>query len=154
MHRTSDKLNFIHFADDTTIYRCLPDLATLCDEITEELTRVDDWLKANRLSLNIDKTNFMILTHGKHDERDINIKIRDTRLRQVKCTKFLGLMIDNRLSYCDHLTKLQKQLSRVKGVLLKLSHILPVYIIKQLYYALFHSRVAYEVAVWGGSGVK
>ena len=54
---------------------------------------------------------------------ETNIKIRDTRLRQVKCTKFLGLMIDNRLSYCDHLTKLQKQLSRVKGVLLKLSYI-------------------------------
>ena len=70
MHRTSDKLNFIHFADDTTIYRSGPDLATLCNEITEELTRVDDWLKANRLSLNIDKTNFMILTHGKYDERD------------------------------------------------------------------------------------
>ena len=153
MHRTSDKLNFIHFADDTTIYRSGPDLATLCNEITEELTRVDDWLKANRLSLNIDKTNFMILTQGKYDERDINIKIRDTRLRPVKCTKFLGLMIDNRLSYCDHLTKLQKQLSRVKGVLLKLSYILPVYIIKQLYYALFHSRMAYGVAVWGGSGV-
>ena len=109
--------------------------------------------KLNRLSLNIDKTNFMILTHGKYDERDINIKIRDTRLRPVKCTKFLGLMIDNRLSYCDNLTKLQKQLSRVKGVLLKLSYILPVYIIKQLYYALFHSRMAYGVAVWGGSGV-
>ena len=91
----------------------------------------------------------MILKHGKYDERDINIKIRDTRLRQVKCTKFLGLMI---LSYCDHLKKLQKQLPRVEGVLLKL-YILPVYIIKQLYYALFHSRMAYGVAVWGGSGV-
>ena len=153
MRRTSDKLNFIHFADETTIYRSGPDLATLCNEITnKEATRVDDWLKANRLSLNIDKANFMILTHGKYDERDINIKIRDTRLRQVKCTKFLGLMIDNRLSYCDHLTKLQKQLSTVKGVLLKL-YILPLYIIKQLYYALFHSRMAYGVAVWGGSGV-
>ena len=50
----------------------------------------------------------MILTHGKYDEGDINIKKRDTRLRQVKCTKFHGLVIDNRLK------KLQK--TRVKGV--------------------------------------
>ena len=56
MHRTSDKLNFIHFADDTTVYMSGKDLKALC----EELNKVDEWLKANRLSLNIDKIYFMM----------------------------------------------------------------------------------------------
>ena len=54
MHRTSDKLNFIHFADDTTVYMSARDLKALCENVCEELNKVDEWLKANRLSLNQD----------------------------------------------------------------------------------------------------
>ena len=64
MHRSSDKLNFLHFADDTTIYLSGRDLTRLCEEVCMELCKVDDWLKANRLSLNIDKTFYMIITHN------------------------------------------------------------------------------------------
>ena len=76
MHRSSDKLNFLHFADDTTIYLSGRDLTRLCEEVCMELCKVDDWLKANRLSLNIDKTFYMILTHKNYDETGINIRIR------------------------------------------------------------------------------
>ena len=67
LHRTSDKLNFIHFADDTTVYMSGRDLTVLCREVCEELNAIDDWPKANRLSLNTDKTYFMIHTHNKFD---------------------------------------------------------------------------------------
>ncbi len=153
MHRTSDKLNFIHFADDTTIYRSGRDLKTLCDEVCQELCVVDDWLKANRLSLNIDKTNYMIITHNPFDEHDVTIKIRDRPLTRVTSTKFLGITIDDRLSYGGHLSALCRQLSRTKGILYKLSSFIPPLIIANLYYALFHSRMVYGVSVWGGSGI-
>ena len=64
-----------------------------------ELCKVDDWLKANRLSLNIDKTFYMIITHNNYDEIDINIRIRDVQLSSVTSTKFLGVTIDDRLSH-------------------------------------------------------
>ena len=48
-----------------------------------ELCKVDDWLKANRLSLNIDKTFYMIITHNNYDETDINIRKRDLQLSRV-----------------------------------------------------------------------
>ena len=77
MHRTSDKLNFIHFADGTTVYMSGRDLKALCENVCEELSKVDEWLKANRLSLNIDKTFFMIHTHNHNDINSCIIRIRD-----------------------------------------------------------------------------
>lgn len=60
MHRVSDRLKFIHFADDTTVYMSGCDLTVLCEEVCEELNKLDKWLIANKLSLNIDKTYYMI----------------------------------------------------------------------------------------------
>ena len=118
-----------------------------------ELCKVDDWLKANRLSLNIDKTFYMIITHNNYDETDINIRIRDVQLSRVTSTKFLGVTIDDRLSHGVHLSALYKQLSRVRGILYKLSSFLPPHVIKMLYYSLFYSRMVYGISVWGGGGV-
>ena len=153
MHRSSDKLNFLHFADDTTIYLSGRDLTRLCEEVCMELCKVDDWLKANRLSLNIDKTFYMILTHKNYDETDINIRIQDVQLSRVTSKKFLGVTIDDRLSHGGHLSALYKQLSGVRGILYKLSSFLPPHVIKMLYYSLFHSRMVYGISVWGGGGV-
>ena len=153
MHRSSEKLNFLHFADDTTIYLSGTDLTRLCEEVCTELCKVDDWIKANRLSLNIDKTFYMIITHNNYDETDINIRIRVAQLSRVTSTKFLGVTIDDRLSHGGHLSALYKQLSRVRGILYKLSSFLPPHVIKMLYYSLFHSLMVYGISVWGGGGV-
>ena len=69
-----------------------------------ELCKVDDWLQANRLSLNIDKTFYIIITHNNYDETDINIRIRDLQLSRVTSTKFLEVTIDDRLSHGWHLS--------------------------------------------------
>ena len=153
MHRATNKLNVTHFADDTTVYMSGDNLTVLCEEVCEELNKIDDWLKANRLSLNIDKTNFMIVTHKKYDLTDCIIKIRDTPIKHVKSTKFLGMTIDDKFSYNDHITILSKQLSKVKGLLYKLSETLPVPIIRQLYFSYFYSRIVYCISVWGGGGI-
>ena len=153
LHRTSNKLNFIHFADDTTVYMSGRDLTVLCREVCEELNAIDDWLKANRLSLNTDKTYFMIHTHNKFDINDYSIKIRDKTIKYVRSTKFLGLILDDRFSYSDHVSQLVKQLSKIKGVLLKLSHVVPSFVIRKIYYALFYSRISCNITVWGNGNV-
>ena len=57
MHRCSNKLAFIHFADDTTAFMSGSDLERLCEEVSQELQKVDEWMRANKLSLNVEKTN-------------------------------------------------------------------------------------------------
>ena len=137
MYRTSDKLNFIHFADDTTVYMSGRELKALCENVCEELNKVDEWLKANRLSLNIDKTYFMIHTHNNYDINDCIIRIRDRRIKHVTSFKFLGLTIDDNFSYNEHVSLLYKQLSRTKGILYRLSSYVPPIVIRKIYYALF-----------------
>ena len=68
-------------------------------------------------------------------------------------TKFLGLILDDRFSYSDHVSQLVKQLSKIKGVLLKLSHVVPSFVIRKIYYALFYSRISYNITVWGNGNV-
>ena len=55
IHRCSNKLTFIHFADDTTVFMSGSDLERLCEEVSEELHKVDEYVRANRLSLNFEK---------------------------------------------------------------------------------------------------
>ena len=64
MLRSSEKLNFVHFADHTTVYMSECDLNQLCEEVSIELGEVEEWMRANRLSLNVQKTSFMVLQIG------------------------------------------------------------------------------------------
>ena len=83
---TDHALNFLHFADYTAIYLSGRDLTRLCEEVCMELYK--ELLKANRLSLNIDKTFYMIITHNNYDETDINIRVRDVQLSRVSRQSF------------------------------------------------------------------
>ena len=62
MHRCSNKLTFIHFADDTTAFMSgISDLERLCEEVSEELQKVDEWMRANILSSNVEKNKFYVI---------------------------------------------------------------------------------------------
>ena len=68
------------------------------DELNTELSKISTWLKTNKMSLNIGKTHFMLFTNKKRKDHDINIMIDGTKIEEVKKTKFLGVIIDNKLS--------------------------------------------------------
>ena len=66
MHRSSDQLRFVHFADDTTVFTSDSDNNNVHAPVNRELVLVDIWLKTNRLSLNISKTSYMITSNQKN----------------------------------------------------------------------------------------
>ena len=67
--------------------------------MNRELVGVDNWLKANRLSLNVSKTSYMIISNQKNA---IEIRIRDSILTKVSTVKFLGVTLDENLTFNDH----------------------------------------------------
>ena len=84
----------ILFADDTTlIYYSLPNITELCDKLTHDLQLLEDWFRANKLSLNVSKTNFMIFPYTKHNTYEDNkqINISGQLINRVSYTKFLGI---------------------------------------------------------------
>ena len=88
-------MRFVHFADDTTVFASDSD-NNVHTTVNRELVGVDNWLKANRLSLNVSKTSYMIIFKEKNA---IDISIRDSILTKVSTVKFLGVTLDENLTF-------------------------------------------------------
>ena len=80
MYRSSNQKHFVHFADDTTVFSLDRDINNVHATVNRELVGVNNWLKANRLSLNVSKTSYMIISNQKNP---IEIKLRDSILTKV-----------------------------------------------------------------------
>jgi hypothetical protein len=101
--RCSPKLQFIMFADDTNIICSNKDPEMLENILNKELDSISNWFKLNKLSLNIDKTNFIIFKNKHSNLKNNNIKfsIDDKTISQVKTTKFLGILAHRRRSVVE-----------------------------------------------------
>ena len=94
----SNILSSILFADDTTLFCSSKNLQELTAIVNNELGNIMQWLNANKLSLNIDKTNFMLFRPKGKNEFCLSIHICGTNIIEVDSAKFLGIVIDNRLN--------------------------------------------------------
>ena len=149
MHRVTN-LNCIHFADDSTFFAKGDCLNQLTSNANSELKKVYTWLCANRLCLNISKSSYTIFTN-KTIETLPNLSINETCISFSTETKFLGITIDNKLSFSNHVSNLCSKISRIVGLLNKLKYYLPPKIIKQLYFSLVYPHILYGIEVWGKS---
>ena len=103
-HRSSDVLSFILFADDSNLFYSHPDPYILANTLNIELNKVTQWIKANKLSLNMQKTKYMLFSNS-IEQLPINIIFDDTPLEEVTDIKFLGIIVDNKLSWKLHIYK-------------------------------------------------
>ena len=152
---TSNVLDFILFADDTTILYSHKNIESQIELVNEELEEVSNWFKANKLSVNASKTNFMILgtphmTSNIEKER-LNVILDDTLLERVKHTKFLGLLIDECLTWKTHIDCVSKTISRNIGIMNKLKHFIPNCILHTLYCTLILPYLNYGILIWGNT---
>ena len=115
----SKYLSFFLFADDTNIYFKHRDLAQLQKIMNQELKKVRKWLDAHRLSLNIDKTNFVVF-HSPQIKlvEPVIIRFGKKKIKRESCVKFLGIVLDANLSWKYHIAELSKKLSRSIGAFL------------------------------------
>ena len=107
----SNDLEFIVFADDTSIFFEHNDLDVLTSHLNDQLKNVSTWLKANKLSINVKKTKLMIFRpRQKTLPNTRQIILENNVLEQVAKTKFLGVYIDQHLewkTHCDSLLRLK-----------------------------------------------
>ena len=151
---TSSVLKFVLFADDTTILYSHEDLVSNINVVNNELKEVTNWFKANRLSVNAKKTNYMLLGARQRNSRDddkIMIKLDDTSLERVLTTKFLGVTIDENLTWKNHIDGVTKTISRNIGVINKLKYTVPERVLHTLYCTLVLPYINYNILVWGNT---
>ena len=101
----------ILFADDTTIFYSTKHLDELYDNISFDLNTLSDWFKANKLSLNVNKTNYMIFKNIKTPDNSKIIKIGTEIIEQTSIAKFLGIFIDDQLNWKTHIDYVRNKLS-------------------------------------------
>ena len=150
MYRSSNQVSFVHFADDTAIIASDSDINNVHATVNWELVGVDNWLKANRISLNISKTSYMIISKQKNT---IEIRIRDSMLIKVSTVKFLGVTLDENLTFNDHVKNVTTKISKSVGVMRRLHCQLPAEVIVKLYYSLVYSHLTHALLAWGRSGL-
>ena len=140
------------FADDTCLLVTSPSLKQLKSSLTSEINRVSMWVQANKLTFNPAKSNLLIIT-PKLNSPSINIDIQctDGLIKSVNKAKYLGTLLDAKLTFSDHIKALETKVSRSVGILSKLKYFLPQDALLKLYYALIHSHLNYGILAWGNT---
>ena len=116
----SKYLRFYLFADDTNIYFEAKDFKTLQKIMNRELRHLKKWLEANKLALNIEKTNFVVFhSPGKKLTEPIILKFGRKKITNANHVKFLGVLLDETLSWRSHLIELSRKLARSVGIFYK-----------------------------------
>ena len=152
MHNSSKLLNVIHFAADTTAFIPCEDVCSQINLIEADLVRLSEWMICNRLSLNIQKTSFMI--HGTHNlSNAVDLHLNGEKLTRVNQAKFLGVIIDDQVKFDLHADFVLKKLSIVSGIIWKSKNVLPKRTLKTLYLSLGWSYINYGVLAWGGANL-
>ena len=110
------------FADDTTLTASDKSISELQVTINHDLANVKQWLSANKLSLNLIKTEYLLIG-SRHNTNNIsavpNVSVGDVPIKTVRQTKALGVCIDDFFSWDKHIDKIAKKVSSGIGAVRK-----------------------------------
>ena len=143
------------FADDTSVSYASDSLDEIQNVINFELKNLNSWLIANRLSLNITKTEFMIIGSRQRmnaTQNDIAIRIRDREINRADVVKSLGMHIDRHLSWSEHIHNISKKTSSAIGALKRARSFISCKTAVQVYTALIQPHFDYCCSVWDELG--
>ena len=139
------------FADNTNLTLSAKPLTELKLPLTPELNNLSCWLKANKLSLNIAKTELLIIGSRQRlsaERDDVEITVYDQIIKRVDHTKSLGLTIDAQLSWGKHVEEICKKVSSAIGALKRVRPLKSKEAAIQIYNALIMPRLDYCSPVW------
>ena len=146
----SEKIFSILFADDSNLFLSGKDPNQLIKSMNEELVHIVKWLQVNKLSVNLKKTHFMIFR-----KRKTKIQLRETivinniKISQIEKTKFLGVMIDNNLTFINHVLYTKGKMAKAIGILYRGKKFFSESTMKTLYNVFVYPYLMYCIEVWG-----
>ena len=140
-------ISCIQFADDTTLYHSSKNENYLRWSTEHDLKILSDWFKANKLTLNLNKSAFILFSPSNSDTMEI--KLGNTSIPQVDTTKFLGIWIDSDLKWSTHFQKINLKIQNNLMLLKKLKNILTTHALKLIYYVQINSHLQYGILNWG-----
>ena len=141
----------IMYADDTNLFLSGSDLRNLTATLNNELSKYMTWMSCNKLSVNITKTNYMIFrrTRQKLPEQIVKLYINGTEIDKVSSAKFLGVILDETMSWLPHISHIKSKIAKGIGVICKARKYLNLKALKSIYYSFVYPHLIYCIEVWG-----
>ena len=143
------KLSVKLFADDACLSYSCSNISSLEQIVNNELQIVNEWRMRNKLSVNFEKSNFMVFTRKK-DKFNIQLTMEGHKLEQVSETKYLGVILDCKLNWSSHINFIRNKISRASYIISKIRYYVDLPILKMIYFSLVHPHLSYCVTAWGG----
>ena len=139
----------VMYADDTTLYQCSSDAIGLQEKLTAGLVKIANWLCQNKLSMNVQKTQLLLLSRKRRakDLENIQIALNGEVIKKQDCVKYLGVLIDSSLSWEKHISRTRKKCYSGLSQQRRLGSI-PPNLKKQLYNSLVLPHLDYCSVVW------
>ena len=161
------------FADDTACIASDNDLPTLIDKVNTELQKIANWFRSNRMAVNVSKTKYIIFRPKGtkinidtdaagiiYNDNELGHPIDMTRITKLervhndntdinsRTYKFLGVHLDEYLSFDTHCTLLRNKLAKANYIINRAKNLLPLRSLKTLYYALIHPHLLYALPIY------
>ena len=142
------------FADDGTIHTADKNIDTIIVRLQNALDFISEWCSANQMILHPDKTKSMLVTsRQKHQltALELNLSIQDKHIQQVKEHKVLGVIIDDRLCWQNHIEAMCKTMAKKLYLMSKLSQLVDNNTLKVFFHAHIEPIVDYASSLWDGA---
>ena len=160
---SGEDCKFVLYADDTNIFVIGPSQEATYLKANLILEQVSKFMYSNLLHINMSKCCYIhfkptqefdstcarVRPYANEDDKSRAIFINGQKITKVQHTKFLGIVIDEKLSWADHISYLIKKLRSISGALCRIRHSIPVELYSKIYTSLFESHLTYGISVWG-----
>ena len=149
LHIAISNSKVYHFADDTNLLNISDSPKKMQKSVNADLKILYNWLLANKISLNCDKTEIIFFHKRGEKPPNLKIKMNGHVIIPSKYIKYLGIYLDETLNGGFHCQDLTKKLKRANGMLCKARHYINLDDLKTLYYAIYSSHLIYGCQIWG-----
>ena len=146
----SDLLYSILYADDTSVLLSEKDYSDLIKLLNSELDKLSNWLSANKLSLNVKKSYYMVFHRAKLKiDKLAAIKMNGVFLQRINSLKYLGVIIDHKLNWTQHIAHVRNIVSKGIGIMYRARNYLTKNSLKSLCVSYIYPYLIYCVEIWG-----
>jgi exonuclease III len=141
----------ILYADDTSLVLKNSDSQIFKENVITSVRQISKWFQSNLLVLNLEKTNFLQFETTNLNVMKFPVVYENKQISNVQSIRFLGVIIDNKLSWQCHVDHMIPKLNKVVYLIRVLKSFLTFESLKMMYFTLFHSIIAYGIIFWGVS---
>ena len=139
-----------HFADDTSLIHFSKSVYRLNKYVNLDLKYLTYWLNANKISLNVKKTELVVFKHQRKKlNSPIKIKLSRKRLYPSNSVKYLDIKIDENLNWKQHIHDIAIKLNRANALLSIIRNYVNKHILRTIYLAIFDSHINSANLIWG-----